>query len=48
MDFKDQVVLITGASFGIGKDAATEFAKFDANIILVARTKDELEQDILH
>ena len=44
MDFKDQVVLITGASSGIGRDAAMEFAKLGANIVLVARKKDKLEQ----
>ena len=44
MDFKDKVVLITGASSGIGKDTATEFAKKGANIVLVARAKDKLEQ----
>lgn len=44
MNFKNKVVLITGASSGIGKDAATEFAKKGANIVLVARTKDKLEQ----
>jgi len=44
VDFKNQVVLITGASSGIGKDAAIEFAKLGANIVLVARKKDKLEQ----
>jgi len=44
VDFKNQVVLITGASSGIGKDAAIEFAKLGASIVLVARKKNELEQ----
>jgi short-subunit dehydrogenase len=44
VDFKNRVVLITGASSGIGKDVAIEFAKLGANIVLVARKKDELEQ----
>ena len=44
MDFKNQVILITGASSGIGKEAAIEFAKLGANIVLVARKKDKLEQ----
>ncbi len=44
MNFKDKVVLITGASSGIGRDAAIEFAKLGANIVLVARKKDKLEQ----
>ena len=44
MDFKNKVVLITGASSGIGKETAIVFAKLGANIILVARRKDKLEQ----
>jgi len=44
MDFKNKVVLITGASSGIGKDTAIEFAKKGANIILVSRTKENLEK----
>jgi short-subunit dehydrogenase len=44
VDFKDQIILITGASSGIGKDTAIEFAKLGANIVLVARKKDKLEQ----
>jgi len=44
MDFKNKVVLITGASSGIGKETAIEFAKLGANIVLVARRKDKLEQ----
>ena len=44
MDFKNKVILITGASSGIGKETAIEFAKLGANIILVARRKDKLEQ----
>jgi len=44
MDFKNKVVLITGASSGIGKQTAFEFAKLGANVILVARRKDKLQQ----
>ena len=44
MDFKNKVILITGASSGIGKETAIKFAKLGANIILVARRKDKLEQ----
>ena len=43
MKFKDKIVLITGASSGIGRDSAIEFAKQGANIILVSRTKEKLE-----
>lgn len=43
MDFKDKAVLITGASSGIGKQTAIEFAKLGAKIILVARRKEKLD-----
>ena len=44
MDFKNKVVLITGASSGIGRESAIQFAKLGANIVLVARRKDKLVQ----
>ncbi|MFB5627677.1 MAG: SDR family NAD(P)-dependent oxidoreductase, partial [Nitrosarchaeum sp.] len=44
MDFKNKIVLITGASSGIGRESAFQFAKKGSNIILVARRKQKLEQ----
>jgi len=44
VDFKNKVVLITGASSGIGRESAIEFAKLGATIVLVSRRKDKLEQ----
>ena len=42
MDFKNKVVVITGASSGIGEAAAVKFAKKHANVVLVARRKEKL------
>jgi len=44
MDFKNKVVLITGASSGIGKETAKQFAIRGSHVILVARRKHRLEQ----
>ena len=37
-------IIVTGASSGIGRQCAIAFSQFGANIILVARNKDRLEQ----
>jgi len=37
-------IIITGASSGIGRQCAITFSQFGANIILVARNKEKLEQ----
>jgi len=44
MSFTGKVVLITGASSGIGRAAAIQFAKEGACVILVARRKEKLDQ----
>lgn len=43
MDFNDKVIVITGASSGIGEASAVEFAKRKSSIVLVARRKENLE-----
>jgi NAD(P)-dependent dehydrogenase (short-subunit alcohol dehydrogenase family) len=41
--FKDKVVLISGSSSGIGKEAAISFVKQGAKVILASRNKDANE-----
>ena len=43
MDFTDKTVIITGGSEGVGAAAARKFADAGANLMLVARTKRNLE-----
>ncbi|TCP59456.1 hypothetical protein EV586_101675 [Tumebacillus sp. BK434] len=40
---QNQIVLITGASSGIGRDAALQFAKHGATPVLAARSIDKLQ-----
>ena len=42
MDLKNKVVIITGASRGIGRAVALEFANQKANVVVSARTISEL------
>ncbi|KAL0832925.1 hypothetical protein ABMA28_001069 [Loxostege sticticalis] len=42
--FTDKVVLITGASSGIGAESAVEFSKLEANLILTGRNKENLDK----
>lgn len=44
MDYSGKIVVITGASSGIGKESALEFAKLRAAVVLVSRDKNKLEE----
>ncbi|MBL4768708.1 MAG: SDR family oxidoreductase [Rhodobacteraceae bacterium] len=43
MDMTGKTILITGASRGIGAEAARVFAAAGANVVLLARSKDSLQ-----
>jgi NADPH:quinone reductase-like Zn-dependent oxidoreductase len=42
--FKGQVVLITGASRGIGQEAALQYARAGASLVLVSRKQETLDE----
>lgn len=44
MNFNDKVVVITGASSGIGEASATQFAKKGSKIVLVSRNLEKLQE----
>ena len=44
LNLNNKNIIITGASSGIGRQCAITFSQFGANIILVARNREKLEQ----
>lgn len=41
---KDKIIIITGASGGIGKEMVVTFSKLEAKVVAVSRSKDKLEK----
>ncbi|MGO4894382.1 YciK family oxidoreductase [Flavobacterium sp. W21_SRS_FM6] len=41
---RDKVILVTGAGDGIGKEAALQYARYGATVILLGKTVKKLEQ----
>ena len=44
MDFQKKIALVTGAAVGIGRACALKFAEYGADVILVDRDEEKLEQ----
>jgi NADP-dependent 3-hydroxy acid dehydrogenase YdfG len=44
MDIKDKVVIVTGASSGIGKATAELFIRRGAKVVVVARSREEVKE----
>ena len=44
MNYSGKIVVITGASSGIGEESAEEFAKRNASVVIVSRNKDRLDE----
>lgn len=44
MEFQDKVILITGASSGIGAETARLFSKLGGKLVLVGRNRERLEK----
>ena len=45
-DLQNKTVMITGGSKGIGKEIALSFAKLNANVIILGRNREALDQTI--
>lgn len=43
-NFKGKTVVVTGAGRGIGKGIAIDFGRHGANVVIVSRTREELEK----
>lgn len=40
---KQRIILVTGASAGIGREAALTYARFGAQLVLLGRTESKLQ-----
>lgn len=44
----DRIILVTGASDGIGREAAMTYARYGATVILLGRNEEKLHQVASH
>ncbi|MEM6936483.1 MAG: SDR family NAD(P)-dependent oxidoreductase, partial [Pseudomonadota bacterium] len=42
--FKGRTVIVTGASMGVGAAVARAFARLEANLVLLARGEEKLQE----
>ncbi|MCH7827392.1 MAG: SDR family oxidoreductase [Bacteroidetes bacterium] len=45
--FQNKVIIITGASSGIGRELAIQLAEYNVSVVLVARNKEKLDEIVL-
>lgn len=43
MEFKGKIIIVTGASSGMGRELSLQFAKEGATVVAVARRAERLE-----
>jgi len=46
MNLAGKVVIVTGATQGIGKEIARQFSSHGAKVVIVARTKPKIESTV--
>ena len=46
MNLKDKVAVVTGASAGVGRELAREFARQGAKVVCAARRAEKLEETV--
>src|SRR5262245_22149795 len=46
MGMKDKVVIVTGATNGIGEVCALELARMGATVVLISRNQSKLDEDV--